>query len=184
MDSSKLPELGSINSTAFFYLMVSPMVDTSMFVYHHGSTTIILLLYVDNIILTGSSSSVLHNFILALSKQFVIKDLGDLHYFLGVQVVQMSQGIFLTQQRYAHDLVHKFHMHTAKPVRTSSVSLTFLTLTDGELLADPTEYGSMVGALQYLPITRPDIAYSVHVVLQFMHARRTTHLDAAKCIFR
>jgi len=68
-----------------------------------------------------------------------MKDLGDLHYFLGVQVVRTPTGIFMTQQKYVHDLIHKFHMHTAKPVRTPSLSRTSLTLSDGELLADPTE---------------------------------------------
>jgi len=70
--------------------------DTSTFVYHHGSTTVILLLYVDDIILTGSSSTILHNFISVLSRQFAMKDLGDLHNFMGVQVTRTSTGIFLT----------------------------------------------------------------------------------------
>ena len=70
--------------------------DTSMFVYLHGSTTMILLLYVDDMILTNSSSFVLNLFITTLSHQFATKDLGDLHYFLGVQVVRTSRGIFLT----------------------------------------------------------------------------------------
>jgi len=93
-----------------------------------------------------------------------MKDLGDLCYFLGVQVVRNSQGIFLSQEKYIHDVIRKFHMHTAKPIRTPSLSRTSFTLTDGELLTDPTEYKSMVGALQYLTMTRPDIAYAVHVV--------------------
>jgi len=155
-----------------------------MFVYHHGSTTMILLLYVDDIILTGSSSYVLHNFISVLSHQFAMKDLGDLYYFWGVQVARNSQGIFLSQQKYIHDLIRKFHMHTAKPVCTPSLSRISLTFTDGELLADPIEYRSIVGALQYLTMTRPDIAYAVHVVSQYMHARGTTHLHAVKHIFR
>ena len=74
----------------------------------------ILLLYVNDIILTGSSSTVLHNFISILSRQFAMKDLGDLPYFLGVQVVWTPTSIFLTQQKYVCDLIHKFHMHTAK----------------------------------------------------------------------
>lgn len=75
-------------------------------------------------------------------------------------------------------------MHTTKHVSTPSLSRTSLTLTDGELLADPTKYRSMVGALQYLTMTRPNIAYAIHVVSQYMHAPRTTHLHAIKHIFR
>ena len=93
-----------------------------------------------------------------------MKDLDDLHYFLGVQVVQTPQGIFLTQHKYVHDLIRKFHMHTAKPVRIPSLYRTSLTLIDGELLADPIEYRSVVGALQYFTMTRRDIACVVHVV--------------------
>jgi len=75
-------------------------------------------------------------------------------------------------------------MHTTKPVHALSLSRTSLTFTDGELLADPTEYRSMVGALQYLTMTRPNIAYVVYVFSQYMHAPHTIHLHAVKCIFR
>lgn len=75
-----------------------------------------------------------------------------------------SSGLFLSQHKYISDLIHKFHLHTAKPVRTPVVSRTTLSLTDGELLVDSTEYRSMVGAVQYLPMTRPNIAYAVNIV--------------------
>ena len=121
--------------------------DTSMFVYSQGTNTLIFLLYADDIILTGSDPFVLHYFITLLSQQFAVKDLSELHYFLRVQVIRNSKGMFLTQQKYVHDLIHKFHMYTAKSVRISSLSKTSLTLNDGKLLVDPTEYKSMVGAL-------------------------------------
>ena len=69
-------------------------------------------------------------------------------------------------------------------MRTPLPSRTTLSLTDGELLADPSEYRSTVGALQYLTMTRPDLTYAVHLVSQFMHAPRTTHLSAVKRIYR
>ncbi|CAH9082167.1 unnamed protein product [Cuscuta epithymum] len=78
----------------------------------------------------------------------------------------------------------RFHLHTLKPVRTPLPTRTKLSHTDGELLADPTEYRSMVGALQYLTMTRPDITFDVQLVSQFMHAPRTSHLLAVKRIFR
>jgi len=73
-------------------------------------------------------------------------------------------------------------MHTCKPVRTPSATRTTLSLSYGELLADPTEYRSMVGALQYLTMTQPDIASIVHVVSQFMHVLRTANVLATKHI--
>ncbi|CAH9096982.1 unnamed protein product [Cuscuta europaea] len=113
-----------------------------------------------------------------------MKDLGDLHYFLGVQAVRSAKGLFLSQHKYVFDLLSRFHLHTIKFVRTPLATRTSLSLTDGELLADATEYQSMVYTLQYLTLTQPDITYDVHLVSQFMHAPRTTHLFAVKRIFR
>jgi len=113
-----------------------------------------------------------------------MKDVGDLHYFPGVWVVRTFAGLFLFQHKYVTDLLRKFHFHTLKSVHTPCVSRTTLSLTDGELLTDPTYYCCMVGALHYLTMTRPDIAYVIHVVSQFMHAPRTSHLNAVKRIFK
>ena len=90
----------------------------------------------------------------------------------------------MPQHKYISDLLLKFHLHTCKPVRTPMVVRTALTLLDGELLAEPSQYRSMVDALQYLIVTRPDIAYAVHIVSQFMHAPHITHLHTVKRIIR
>ncbi|XP_015162050.1 uncharacterized mitochondrial protein AtMg00810-like [Solanum tuberosum] len=158
--------------------------DASMFIHRSSSGILILLLYVDDIILTGNHSSLLNRFISLFSRQFAMKDLGDLHYFLGVQAVCSSHGLHLSQQKYISDLLLKFHIHTCKPVRTPIAFHSSVSLMDGELLSDPSEYRNMVGALQYLTMTRPDIAYAVNVVSQFMHAPRTTHLHCVKRIFK
>ncbi|CAH9088824.1 unnamed protein product [Cuscuta epithymum] len=121
---------------------------------------------------------------LLVAQHFAMKDLGDLHYFLGVQAVRSSKGLFLSQHKYMSGLLSRFHLHTLKSVRTPFATRTSLSLTDGELLVDATEYRSMVGVLHYLTLTRPDIIYVVHLVSQFMHAPRTTHLFAVKRIFR
>jgi len=79
-------------------------------------------------------------------------------------VVRTSSDLFLSQQKYVDDLLHKIHLHTVKLVSVPSVARTTLSLSDGELLADPSKYCSMIGALQYLTITYPDIAYVVPLV--------------------
>lgn len=137
-----------------------------------------------DIVLAGSSPSLLHSFIARSSVQFAIKDPSDLHYFLGVQVIRTSDTLFMSQHKYVVDLIQNFNMHTAKPARTPIASRTSLSLLDGELLADLTEYRCMVGALQYFTMTSPDIVFAVHVVFQFMHALYTTHFHAVKRIFR
>ncbi|CAH9100888.1 unnamed protein product, partial [Cuscuta europaea] len=88
----------------------------------------------------------------------------------GVQAARSTKGLFLSQHKYVSDLLSRFHLHTIKSVRTPLATRTSLSLTDGELLADATEYRSMVDALQYLTLTRPDFSYVVHLVSQFMHA--------------
>ncbi|XP_057247431.1 uncharacterized mitochondrial protein AtMg00810-like [Beta vulgaris subsp. vulgaris] len=89
-----------------------------------------------------------------------MKDLGDLHCFLGVQVLRTdASGLFLSQNKYVSDLLRKFPLHIVKPVTTPVVSRVTLSMFDGELLIDPTYYRSM-GALQYLTMNRPDIAYA------------------------
>jgi len=113
-----------------------------------------------------------------------MKDIGDLHYFLGVQVVRTPDMLFLSQHKYLQDLLTKFQIHKFKPARTLLPSRIALSLIDRDLLSDPTEYRSMVGALQYLTMTRPDISYKMNLVSQFMHAARTAHLSMVQHIFR
>ncbi|CAH9137156.1 unnamed protein product, partial [Cuscuta epithymum] len=158
--------------------------DSSMFVFRTQTHVVYILLYVDDILITGSSVVLVRSIIQSLSTQFAMKDLGDIHFFLGLQTKRTSKGLFLSQHKYISDLLRRFHLHTVKPIRTPLPSRTTLSLTDGELLTDATEYRSMVGALQYLILTRPDITYAVHLVSQFMHAPRTTHLLAVKRIYR
>lgn len=133
------------NSFLLSHGFVCGSADPSMFVLRTGSHILVLLLYADDIILTGSSSMLLSSFISTLSNQFAMKDLRDLHYFLGIQVKRDSMGIFLSHHTYVDDL-HKFHLHVVKPVATPSAACTLLSLTDGELLTDPSEYRSLVGS--------------------------------------
>ncbi|CAH9095560.1 unnamed protein product [Cuscuta europaea] len=111
-----------------------------------------ILLYVDAILITGSSPSLVRQFITILSSQFSMKDLDDIYYLLGIRARRTPHGLFLSQQKYTTDLLGRFHIHTVKPVRTPLPSRTTLSFTDGDLLSDCTEYRSMVGALQYLTI--------------------------------
>ena len=117
----------------------------------------------DDLILTGSDTSVISSFVAQLHAEFRIKDLGRLSYFLGLEASHLPSGLFLSQAKYAHDIVSRAGLLDAKPMPTplaSSVSM----VRDGVLFDDPTHYRSLVGALQYLTITRPDISYAVNQV--------------------
>ncbi|XP_062028867.1 uncharacterized mitochondrial protein AtMg00810-like [Rosa rugosa] len=113
-----------------------------------------------------------------------MKDLGNLHYFLGIEVQRSAAGLSLTQSKYALDLLRHTDMLDAKPYATPAVSGKRLSINDGDALSDPTAFRSVVGALQYLTITRPDIAFAVNQVCQFLHKPTTTHWVAVKRILR
>ncbi|KAL9273222.1 Serine/threonine-protein kinase AFC2-like protein [Drosera capensis] len=112
------------------------------------------------------------------------QDLGDIHYFLGIQVLRTRTGLFLSQEKYILDLLRQFGLHTLKSTRSPLASRISLSSTNGVLLSDPTEFRSLVGALQYLSMTRPDIAYAVHLVSQFIQTPRMPHLLVVQRIYR
>lgn len=111
-----------------------------------------------------------------------MKDLGYIHYFLGVEVAKFSHGLILHQRKYAADLLKRAKMHTSKPLSTPMVPHNHPI--DTSLFSDPTFYRSIVGGLQYLTFTRPDIAYSVNFVCQHMHQPSNFHFQLVKRILR
>ncbi|CAL9028009.1 unnamed protein product, partial [Prunus brigantina] len=159
--------------------------DPSLFVKKEGSEIVILLLYVDDIILTGSSTSLVQTTIEELSSVFEMKDMGQLTYFLGLQISYLSTGsIFVSQQKYAKELLAKAGMTTCKACSTPCKPHTQVLQTEGEPLKDPSLYRSIVGTLQYLTFTRPDLAYSVNAVCQYMTNPSETHFLLVKRILR
>jgi histone deacetylase 1/2 len=121
-----------------------------------------------------------------LNKNFAIKDLGDLHYFLGIEVTKKQNGLVLTQEKYAKDLLQRVGMQGCKSTPTPLSSTEQLSLTSGTPLGsdDSTQYRSIVGGLQYLILTRLDFSYSVNKVCQYLHAPTTKHWTAVKRILR
>ncbi|XP_048445143.1 uncharacterized mitochondrial protein AtMg00810-like [Pyrus x bretschneideri] len=113
-----------------------------------------------------------------------MKDLGPLHYFLGVEVSYSHNLMHLSQAKYALDLLKRTNFLDAKPISTPVCAGQKLSLHEGDPHPDPYTYRSVVGALQYLTITRPDLSYAVNQVCQFMHAPTTTHWMAVKRILR
>ncbi|KAJ9540484.1 hypothetical protein OSB04_026990 [Centaurea solstitialis] len=158
--------------------------DNSLFIYRHNDDMAYLLLYVDDIVLTCSSVTLQASIIAALTKEFDMTDLGTLTYFLGVSVTRSSNGLFLSQRKYAESILKRAHMENCKPIATPVDTNSKLSSTAGQLLSDSTAYRSLAGALQYLTFTRPDIAYAVQQICLFMHAPREPHYNALKRILR
>ncbi|KAG8500663.1 hypothetical protein CXB51_002624 [Gossypium anomalum] len=159
--------------------------DASLFVRVSSEFTLYVLVYVDDIVITGSSSDEINYFVQQLHAKFALKDMGELHYFLGIEVNRSSSGsLHLSQRKYIRELLTRSSMANAKGVHTPMVSSSVLSKNEGEPLADPTEYRSLAGALQYVVLTRPDVAYAVNRVCQFMHAPTSSHMVALKRILR
>nr|XP_020152493.1 uncharacterized mitochondrial protein AtMg00810-like [Aegilops tauschii subsp. strangulata] len=123
-----------------------------------------LLLYVDVIILTACTAGLLSQLTARLRIEFAIKDLAPLHYFLGVEVVRRSDGFFLHQRKYSHELLDRAGMLNCKPAATPVDTKAKLSASDGSPTSDAAFYRSIVGTLQYLTLTRPEIQYAVHTM--------------------
>ncbi|KAI3799323.1 hypothetical protein L1987_34616 [Smallanthus sonchifolius] len=158
--------------------------DPSLFILNSGGTLVYILVYVDDIIITGNNNSAINGIINCLSSIFPLKDLGQLHYFLGIEVVHHQKDIILSQRKYISDILHRSGLSHCKPVSSPMSTTQVLTIDDSPLLPDPVKYRQTVGALQYATLSRPDIAFAVNRVCQFMHAPTENHWSAVKRILR
>jgi hypothetical protein len=156
------------------------LVDYSLFTYHSTDVHIFILVYVDDLIITGTHHCFINQLITSLKKDFSMKDLGSLNYFLGLKVDCDSTGIHLTQSKYIVDVLHWSKMAGAKPSSTPIASGSKLVASYG----DPTEYHSIVGAPQYCTLTRPEISFTVNQLCQYMHSPTTSHWSFAKRVLR
>ena len=136
----------------------------------------ILLVYVDDIIVTGSNQETITTIKQLLHSTFHMKDLGQLTYFLGLEVRFQQKDIFVTQHKYTQDLIQLAGLTTATMVDTPMEVNVKLRQDEGELPQDPSLYRKLVGSLIYLTITRPNISFAVHTVSKFMQNPRHLHL--------
>ena len=128
----------------------------------------------DDIVITGSDSKGILSLKSFLHSQFHTKDLGMLKYFLGVEVMRNKQGILLSQQKYVFNMLSETGKLGAKPCSTPMAPNVQLT-KEGELFEDPKKYKRVVGKLNYLTVTHPNIAYSVSVLSQYMSSPTVSH---------
>ncbi|XP_021749392.1 uncharacterized protein LOC110715126 [Chenopodium quinoa] len=118
-----------------------------------------------------------------LSSEFAMKDLGHLNYFLGIAVTRHKGGLFLSQRKYAEEIIDRAGMSSCKPSATP-VEVKPKVSSPGSPCADPTLYQSLTRALQYLTFTRPDISYAVQHVCLYMHDPKESHMAALKRVVR
>lgn len=145
-----------------------------------------MLVYVDDIIIASSCPTTIRRLLDQLAQSFPVKDLGPLRYFLGIEVASDSGGLSLTQKKYATDLLLRTHMENCKPVSTPMNVQEKLSRDVGEALNDEDAFvcRNIVGGLQYLTLTRPDISFAVNKVCQFLAQPTKVHWEAVKRILR
>jgi len=158
--------------------------DHSLFIYHKDSDIAYILMYVDDIILIASSHSLRKSVMSSLSTEFAMKDLGPPSYFLGIAVNRNAADMFLSQQKYAEQILEREEMSNCKPCPTPVDTKPKLGACNGIPYADPTNYRRLVGTLQYLTLTRPDISYAVQQICLHMHDPKEEHMNALKRILR
>lgn len=163
---------------------INSISDASLFIYNREGIIAYAFVYVDDIVITGNNNHFLADLYRKFSARFSLKDLGSLNYFLRVEVIHLSHGCFLSQQQYIRDLFQRFKLDGAKEVVTPMSTVSSFKLSDGSASADPTMFRQLVGALQYLSITRPDISFAINKLSQFMHKPSQLHWQALKRIVR
>ena len=161
--------------------------DHSLFIRKQGDTVLYLLVYVDDLVITGNSVTEIEKFKVFLKNKFKIKDLGELKYFLGIEVLKTKSGLCLNQRKYCLELLHEYGLLACKPVMTplpENVVLAHKESDNDKFLRNITSYQKLVGKLIYLTMTRPDIAYAVHCLSQHMHAPLQSHFNLGLRVLR
>lgn len=152
-----------IRNSAISYLVsgfINTTTNASLFVYTSGTDIIYFLVHVDDLILIRNNDQLLSTFLGKLSATFSLKDLGPLSYFIGVEVINVTNRLFLASKSIL-DMLENFELQNVKSTTTPIANSIVLKLDDGMALVDATKYWKIIGSLQYLSMSRPDINFSI-----------------------
>lgn len=152
--------------------------DHSLFYKKIGYSMVFLAIYVDDILMTSNNVQEMSHLKHFLDTEFKIKDLGFLNYFLGMEVYHEYGGLIVTQRKFTLDLLKEFVCLGSSFVVSPLEAGQKLKPNDGFALSDPSSYRKLVGKLNYVTHTRPDIAFSVQYLSQFMQSPRSSHIAA------
>jgi hypothetical protein len=158
--------------------------DHTLFLKHNEEQITALIVYVDDMIVIGNDPEERKTLQEHLAREFEMKDLGELKYFLGIEVSRSNKGIFLSQRKYALDLLNETGMTACSPASTPMEENLKLCVHSNQVPANKERYQRLVGRLMYLAHTRPDLAYALSVVSQFMHSPSEEHMNAVIRILR
>ncbi|RVW69235.1 Retrovirus-related Pol polyprotein from transposon TNT 1-94 [Vitis vinifera] len=158
--------------------------DRTLFIRRNDEVFLVAQIYVDDIVFGSTSSECALDFSKEMKSEFEMSMVGELTYFLGFQVKQLKDGIFLSQSKYARELVKNFGLESTKHFRTPMPTNLKLSKDESGKGVEETLYRSMIGSLLYLTASRPDIAFSVGVCARYQACPKESHLIALKRIIR
>eukprot|EP00253_Pinus_taeda_P018130 PITA_18130 len=158
--------------------------DATLFVKKVGKTVVYLVVYVDDLLMTGNNESYIASIKKELETSFEMIDLGYVHYYLGIKVTQHPMSIFLSQKKYIGDLLTRFGMTECNSLTTPMEKNLKLTSIEGKEFEDATKYRQLVGNLNYLTTTRPEISFAVGILSRFMKKPCEGHWFAAKRVLK
>ncbi|GJW74168.1 putative ribonuclease H-like domain-containing protein [Tanacetum coccineum] len=159
-------------------------IDKTLFIKKDRRDIMLVQVYVDDIIFGSTKSSMVKDFEELMQKEFKMSSMGELTFFLGLQVKQTTAGIFLSQDKYVKDILNKFDFRTIKPASTPIEAHKSLGKDEEGEDVDVHLYRSMIGCLMYLTASRPDIMFAVCLCARFQVTPKVFHMHAVKRIFR
>nr|XP_016504788.1 PREDICTED: uncharacterized mitochondrial protein AtMg00810-like [Nicotiana tabacum] len=159
-------------------------IDNTLFLKKQGRNLLILQVYVDDIIFGATNDSSCEEFVKLMGSEFEMSMMGELNFFLGLQVKQTSKEMMISQQKYIKELLKRFEMESSKTINTSIATATRLDMDAPGSPVNETMYRGIIGSLLYLTASRPDIVFSVGLYSRFQSIPKESHLKAAKRILR
>ncbi|GJR04886.1 retrovirus-related pol polyprotein from transposon TNT 1-94 [Tanacetum coccineum] len=160
------------------------VVDPTLFIRKTGKHTLHVQIYVDDIIFASTDPKDCDRFSNEMSSKFQMSMMGQISFFLGLQISQNPRGIFINQAKYANEILKKFDLHKSDPVDTPMVERTKLDEDLSGIPVDQTKYRSMIGSLMYLTASRPDLVFAVCMCARYQSRPTKKHLEAVKRVFR
>ncbi|GJT41885.1 retrovirus-related pol polyprotein from transposon TNT 1-94 [Tanacetum coccineum] len=159
-------------------------VDPTLFTRKSGKHILLVQIYVDDIIFASTDHNACHIFSKEMSSKFQMSMMGQMSFFLGLQVSQSPRGIFINQAKYALETLKKYGMDLSDPVDTPMVDRLKLDEDLMGIPVDQTRFRGMVGSLMYLTASRPDLVFAVCMCARYQAKPTKKHLEAIKRIFR
>ena len=159
-------------------------VDTTLFIKNNNQQTLLVQIYVDDIIFGSTNNTLCKEFSKLMQGEFEMSMMGELNFFLGLQIKQMKNGIFISQSKYCKELLKRFEMDKCKEIATPMSPSTYIDKDESGKPIEITKYRGMIGSLLYLTASRPDIMFSVCLCARYQSCPKESHLVAVKRIMK